>query len=621
MGEIRLLDPTVANQIAAGEVVTRPAAVVKELLENAVDAGAQNITMILAEAGEALICITDDGCGISPEQVPLAFARHATSKIRTSQDIFKINTLGFRGEALASIASVAEVEMKTRTADSETGVRVHVKECRIESTQEISMNVGTSISVYNLFYNTPARRKFLKSDSYEKRLCLDEFEHVALANPAIGFTLQVDNATPIVYPPCPLHDRVKMIAKKKVADNLFHVSLDTDILKIEGWTASPSCQVQGNREMYFFVNGRYMNPRFLYKAVSAAYGKLLPEGRSVPCYLYLQVSPDSIDVNVHPTKAEIKFDNEREIWDFVRSAVKRAVGSSYEVPELDFSSEGKIDIPVFSPSRNVSEEPATTGTLQGYNPFDINLPDDDRHLSVDYEAERLPFKEDLPSGIFTRTIHDASVPQHNYEDGFKELLAVDPQESPTIIRLPGKYFAVRNEAGLVVIHYGRAQERIEYERILTRLSSAQDQCVSASQRLLVPKTVSLAPSDAMSLLDRTDTLFAAGFEIGDMGGGTIAVYAVPLSCCVEGVDLQKVFDEMADEFSQFDNIQISDTEKTAMALAKSYAFRKDAPADTELIAVARDLFSCSDPKTAPSSALPTMWVIPITEIDKHFKQR
>jgi len=606
MGEIRLLDPTVANQIAAGEVVTRPAAVVKELMENAVDASAKNITLMLSQSGEALICVIDDGTGIPTEQIPMAFARHATSKIRTSQDIFKIGTLGFRGEALASIASVAEVEMKTRTAESQTGTAVLVREGKIESSEEVSMPVGTSLSVYNLFYNTPARRKFLKSDAYEKRLCLDEFEHVALANPSIGFTLRVDDMSPVVYPPCSLHDRVVMIAKKKVSDSLFHVSLETELLKIDGWTASPNCQVQGSRDMYFFVNGRYMNPRLLSKAVTTAYGKLLPEGKTVPCYLYLQVPADSIDVNVHPTKAEIKFDNEREVWDLVRSAVRRAVGSSYEVPELDFDAGSGIDIPLFKPGRMVSETPKTTDTLKSYNPFNIDF--DDKHPSVDSEAEKVPFKEDLPSGIFARVVTETAP-------------AVELFNSDTIgetLRLGGKYFAVMGKMGLTIIHYARAQERIEYERLLTLLSSQETQAVS--QRLLIPETISMSLSDSMSLLSRVETLSTLGFEIGDMGGGVISVYAVPASYSVNGRELQQLFDDMVVEFAQYDDIQRSEMEKTAAALAKTYSVRREVPTDAELRIIAENLMACQSPMITPSSSLSTMWVIPTAEIEKHFKR-
>lgn len=634
MREIKLLDPTVANQIAAGEVVTRPAAVVKELLENAVDASASNITLFLSGSGEAVISVTDDGCGIPPEQVPLAFARHATSKISSSQDIFKINTLGFRGEALASIASVAEVEMKTRIRESETGIKVLVRECNILSSEEVSMNSGTSISVYNLFYNTPARRKFLKSEAYEKKLCLEEFEHVALAHPAIGFTLQIEGQSPVVYPACSLHDRVHMMARKKVSDNLMHVMLDTDILKVEGWTASPLCQVQGTHDMYFFVNGRYMNPRLLYRAVIAAYGKLLPEGKSVPCYLFLEVAPDSIDVNVHPTKAEIKFDNEREIWDLIRTSVRKAVGTSYDVPLLDFNKKVNIDIPMYSQSsqsQKSSMPRSSSASLRDYNPFNTSFDFfDEKKVSVDTEAERLPFIEDLPSEFFMsqqKEDESPSTKQMQEENDTSNLYTESANlDLSDVIRLEGKYFAIRKGESLVIVNYARAQERIEFERFILRASSNQsndtasdDSKESLSQRLLIPETIELSTLESATLLDNIQLLSDMGFEIGDLGSGVLALYSVPASMS-SGGSYKQLMEDLSGEIRDDAKNDFSPLEKVAASIAKTYSVRRGIPTDMELRSIAESLFLCEEPRYTPVSQLPTMWVITTSEMDKSFKR-
>ena len=365
---IQLLPDSVANQIAAGEVVQRPASVVKELMENSIDALSKNTQVIIRDGGKALIQIIDDGCGMSETDARLCFERHATSKIREASDLFAIQTMGFRGEALASIAAVAEVELKTRQPDSQVGTSIRVAGSEVIEHEPTSCPSGTSISVKNLFFNVPARRKFLKSSSLELKHIISEFQRVALANPGVAFTLSHNGADIYKLPPGNTKQRVVHLMGKSLGQHLLDVNTTTSVIRVNGFIGKPESAKKSPGEQFFFVNNRFMKNPYLHKAVMKSYEKLLPPDSIPPYFIFLETDPSTIDVNIHPTKTEIKFEDERMVWQILNAAVREALGKFAVVPSIDFETEMVIDIPFFPRSAPVSPPEVEVNT--DFNPFD-----------------------------------------------------------------------------------------------------------------------------------------------------------------------------------------------------------------------------------------------------------
>ncbi|MCC8019035.1 MAG: DNA mismatch repair endonuclease MutL, partial [Rikenellaceae bacterium] len=366
--KIKLLPESVANQIAAGEVVNRPASVVKEMVENAVDAGSKNITVCFRDGGKSLIRIVDDGCGMDPADARMAFERHATSKITTVEDIYTLSTFGFRGEALASIASVAEVELKTRTEGHEIGTQVEINGGKFCSQTPVSCPVGSQFTVRNLFYNVPARRRFLEKSSTEARHITAEFQRVALCNPEIGFSLYDGDSLLAKLPPATLRQRVVGVIGKNISRNLLDVTADTSIVRLEGFTGRPESARQTNREQFLFINGRYFRSPYFHKAVISAYDKLIQPGTQPSYFLYLKIDPERIDVNVHPQKTEVKFTDGGDIWQIINAAVRESLAKSGAVPALDFNLDTSVQIPV-AKDKVVYPHPRITANPE-FNPFD-----------------------------------------------------------------------------------------------------------------------------------------------------------------------------------------------------------------------------------------------------------
>ena len=364
---IHLLPDSVANQIAAGEVIQRPASVIKELVENAIDAEAQEIHVLITDAGKTCIQVIDDGKGMSETDARLSFERHATSKIREASDLFALRTMGFRGEALASIAAVAEVELKTRIADEELGTRLVIAGSKVESQEAVSCPKGSNFSIRNLFFNIPARRKFLKANSTELSNILMEFERIALVHPDVAFYLYSNDTELFNLPVMPLRQRILAIFGKKLNQQLLSVEVDTTMVKVSGFVAKPETARKKGAHQYFFVNGRYMRHPYFHKAVMDAYEQLIPAGEQISYFIYFDVDPANIDVNIHPTKTEIKFENEQAIWQIVSAAVKESLGKFNAVPSIDFDTEGMPDIPAFEQSRPI--EPPKVHYNTDFNPF------------------------------------------------------------------------------------------------------------------------------------------------------------------------------------------------------------------------------------------------------------
>lgn len=366
---IQLLPDSVANQIAAGEVIQRPASVIKELVENAVDAGARNIHVTVTDAGRTNIQVIDDGKGMSETDARLAFERHSTSKIRKADDLFALRTMGFRGEALASIAAVAQVELKSRQATDEIGTLIQISGSRYEKQEPCSCAVGSIFSVSNIFYNVPARRKFLKSNSTELNNILTAFERIALVNPQITFTLHSNGTEVFNLRAANLRQRILDVFGKRFNQELLPVNVETTMCKVSGFVGKPESARKKGVHQFFFVNGRYMKHPYFNKAVMAAYDRLVPQGEQVPYFLYFDVDPKDIDVNIHPTKTEIKFENEQAIWQILSASVKESIGMFNDVPTIDFDTEDKPDIPVYNPEISTAAAAPKISLNPGYNPF------------------------------------------------------------------------------------------------------------------------------------------------------------------------------------------------------------------------------------------------------------
>ena len=387
---IHLLPDSIANQIAAGEVIQRPASVVKELVENAIDANATHIQIIIKDAGRTIIQVIDNGKGMSETDARMAFERHATSKIEQAEDLFALTTMGFRGEALPSISAISQLEIKTRTNESEVGTQITLSASKVESQEPISATVGTCITVKNLFFNVPARRKFLKSNETERRNIIVEVERIALAHPDIEFTLIDNNITLLQLPPAVLRQRISQLIGKNIDQHLLEIDIDTTLVKIFGYITKPEFAKKRRGNQFFFVNGRYMRHPYFHKAISVAFENLIQSNENPNYFIYFQVDPNSIDVNIHPTKTEIKFENEQAIWQILMVSIKESLGKFNAVPSIDFDTEDSISIPVFDKDKQTHTPQININP--DYNPFKQNTYR--RPPKMDWEALYKDFEKD-----------------------------------------------------------------------------------------------------------------------------------------------------------------------------------------------------------------------------------
>lgn len=470
---IRLLPDSVANQIAAGEVIQRPASVVKELVENAIDAGATHIDVSVKDAGKTLIQVIDDGKGMSETDARLAFERHATSKIKEAADLFALRTMGFRGEALASIAAVAQVELRTRMEGEEFGTQIQIAGSKVESQEVVSCAKGSNFAVRNLFFNVPARRKFLKSNQTELSNILTEFERIALVNPNVSFTLYHNDTEMLNLPAIQLRQRIMGVFGKKLNQDLLSFQIETSMVKIHGYIGKPESARKKGARQFFFVNGRYMRHPYFHKAVADAYEGLIPVGEQVSYFVYFEVDPANIDVNIHPTKTEIKFENEQAIWQILSASAKEALGRSNAVPSIDFDTEGMPDIPAYDPLPYAGSAPAAAPPVTSYdptyNPFDIKHVAPSSYASRSSASGWEPFYQGLekkPQQV-----------EMDWKDSFPEEM---PQEEPEVelpaeptlhdssvavekaaqhYQFKGKYILTSVKSGLMIIDQQRAQDR------------------------------------------------------------------------------------------------------------------------------------------------------------------
>ena len=537
--------------IAAGEVVQRPASVVKELMENAVDAGADQVTVVIQDAGRTLIQVIDNGCGMSPDQAVLCFERHATSKLSTAEDLQNILTFGFRGEALASIAAVAEVTLKTRREEDEVGCQVEFADSCHLSTQETASPRGANFSVRNLFYNVPARRKFLKSDNVEFKHIVTEFIHVALTSPQIGFTLTHNGKDIYVLRPAKsLKFRIQDVLGPNVAKEVVDISADTSVARISGFVGRPDSAKKGLGNQYFFVNGRYFRSPYLHKAVMKAYENLIPEGMTPPYFIYLDVDPQAMDVNIHPTKTEIKFEDDSVIFQVLYACIRETLGRNSFGESIDFDREGVPDIPAFGKNfdefRPVSEpQPGVDAT---YNPFDND----------GFPSESSPFDNSFVPGAFPGSMpssgashaprqtemfgsdwtqsglgfeKETAVHGNGYgaasfiekRDDYGKLFEDKLLPSRSVLTLQGKYIVTTGRSGLMVININRAMERILYDRFLNAMSRNEH----VTQTALFPVPVHVGVENMCLFSEHSAMLAELGFDIAPFGTDTVVVNGVP----------------------------------------------------------------------------------------------
>ena len=525
---IQLLPDSVANQIAAGEVIQRPASVVKELVENALDAGAHEVHVIVVDAGRTLIQVVDDGCGMSPTDARLSFERHATSKIRQAADLFDLHTMGFRGEALASIAAVAQVSLTTRKHDEEVGTQISIHGSRFMSQEPVACPPGSQFKVENLFFNVPARRKFLKSPSTELNNILTAYERIVLVNPQVAFSLHSNGTEISNLPVAGLRQRIVDVFGKRLNQDLLPVTVDTTICHVKGFVGKPESAKRKGAHQFFFANGRYMKHNYFAKAVMAPFERLVPQGEQVPFFLYIDVNPADIDVNIHPTKTEIKFENEQAIWQILSAAVKEAVGKFNDVPSIDFDTEGRPDFPPMGQQGQFS--PPTSGANVRYNPFkETPARGTDRSRKVDHwevlygneptQGQQIP-------GLFDE-------PQ--VEESAADIIA---EKSPSHYQYKGRFIMTAVKSGLMIIDQHRAHQRVLYEEYLDKMAHRK----WATQSVLFPDIVRLPPTEAAVMQQILSQLEAIGFSISDLGGGSFSVNGVPAG--IDGVEPRRLLEDM-----------------------------------------------------------------------------
>jgi DNA mismatch repair protein MutL len=595
---IKVLPDSVANQIAAGEVIQRPASAIKELMENAVDSGADRIQVIIKDAGRTLVQVVDNGSGMTDIDARLCFERHATSKIRQAEDLYTIRTMGFRGEALAAIAAVAQVELKTKTTGSEAGTRVKINGSEFELQEPVACPDGTSIAVRNLYFNVPARRKFLKANTTELKHIITEFQRIALAHHGTTFTLHHNDSEVYNLPAARLPERIQHLFGKTIAPQLVNVKTGTSMMQISGYVGKPEFARKTYGEQFFFVNGRFMKHPYLHRAVAQCYDGLI-SGDAVPSYfLYIEIDPGHIDVNIHPTKTEIKFEDERAAYQIVQASVREALGKFSLTPTLDFDREGAMEIPYFRPGDEVN--PPTIKINADFNPFDNG----GQQWNYEPRQDGIPQR---PSVTGWEQLY--APPQQTEQQNITGL----SQGARSFLQVKNKYIMIPVKSGVMVVNQARAYERILFEDFMHNMTEPG----GVRQQVLFPFTFELNPVDLNLLLDVSDELTAIGFDIEPFGGQSVIIRSVPATvdtndpkALIEGL-LEQLKNETPDIAGQFSE-QVA---KTA-ARVSSLSFVRTLH-DAEVQALIDRLFACREPQFTPGGKA-VLTILQIEEIEERF---
>lgn len=582
---IHVLSDAVANQIAAGEVIQRPASVVKELMENAVDAGATSIKVVVKDAGKTLVQLVDNGNGMSETDAHLCFQRHATSKIDNAEDLFAIHTSGFRGEALASIAAVSEVTLKTRIRENQLGTEVRIAGSQLESVEPVQTSPGTILQVKNLFFNIPARRKFIKSDQTELRHIINEFNHVALTRPEISFTL-IHNKSEIFHlTPANLRQRIIGIFGKTVNTTLIPLETKTSIIRITGFIGKPEHARKAYGEQFFFVNNRFIKHPYFHKAVMNGYDQILAPDHIPSYFIFFETDPSKIDVNIHPSKTEVKFEDERAIWQMLLAAVREAIGKNNLSPSIDFTKEGIIDIPVVTKDTELKIPGIETNP--DYNPFD-------------------------GENSYSRNKRVSSYNENQYQ-GWEQLFEPVP-DSPgpghKYLQIKNKYILSPVKSGLMIIDQRRAHERILYENMI----SANENKTPLAQQTLFPESIKLNAGDYQVCLEMIGEMEKLGFDIRDFGNSSVIIHGIP-SDITHG-DTRKMLEMMIEQYKNMEgDLQLTNSERMARIAAYTSAIDYGKQlTDIEMQNLVDQLFACKNPNYTPSGR-PIVKLIDIAELD------
>jgi DNA mismatch repair protein MutL len=614
---IQLLPDAVANQIAAGEVVQRPASAVKELVENAIDAGADKIQLILKDAGKSLIQVIDNGCGMSLTDARMSFERHATSKIKKAEDLFAIRTMGFRGEAMASIAAIAQVELKTRRHEDELGTCIIIEGSEVLSQEACSANTGTSISIKNLFYNTPARRNFLKSNPVEMRHIIDEFQRVALANPQIFFTLHHDGQEVYHLPASQLKQRIVHLLGNNYNQRLVPVEEDTTIINLRGFVGKPEFARKTRGEQFFFVNNRFIKDAYLNHAVFTAYQELLPD-ECYPLYvLFIEIDPSKIDINVHPTKTEIKYQDEKSIYAIIRSAVKRSLGRYNITPSLDFDQENSIEH-LITPKPFEEIVAPTIAFNPNFNPF-----------AAERKVEReIPFlrntndHRDSPIPKNWDTLYEISKrePAVQHQMHKEKNIEVDEQEitkssERQLSQIHNRYILSQIKSGFMLISQQAAHERVLYERFLQQLQTHS----GVSQQSLFPQSVTLNSSDFELLRELLPDVRALGFDIREFGKNTVVVEGIPAD--LNNVGEEQLLEQLLEGFkNNLAILKLDKRDNLARSLARNAAIKAGTKMSLEEMNLLIDqLFACQMPNLALNGK-PVISTFTLNELTERFEK-
>jgi DNA mismatch repair protein MutL len=622
---IRLLPDSVANQIAAGEVIQRPASVIKELVENAIDAGAQHIDVLVTDAGKSSIQVIDDGKGMSETDARLSFERHATSKIREAADLFALRTMGFRGEALASIAAVAQVELRTCVEGEELGTKLVIAGSKVESQEAISCPKGSNFCVKNLFFNVPARRKFLKSNQTELSNILTEFERIALVNPNVSFTLYHNDAELFNLPAIQLRQRIMGVFGKKINQDLLSLDVDTTMVRISGFVARPESARKKGARQYFFVNGRYMRHPYFHKAIMDAYEHLIPVGEQVSYFIYFDVDPGNIDVNIHPIKTEIKFENEQAIWQILAAAVKETLGKFNAVPSIDFDTEGMPDIPAFESSPYAGIQPPKTTYNPDYNPFNTSAVPPSSYSSkpsrdweqlyegLEHHSSAQHIQKSYPDDgdYFTAASMEQPVTPTLYDHSEEAAMG---EKSSQHYQFKGRFILTSVKSGLMIIDQQRAHIRILYDQYLEQITRRQ----GASQGMLFPDIVQFPVSEVPVLQEIMEDLSYLGFELTDLGGGSYAINGIPSG--IEGLNPVELIQSMVHTaMEKGGKVKEEVQSNLALTLAKAAAIVPgQVLTNEEMNGLVDGLFAVATPNYTPDGKT-VLSVLQEDELEKLFK--
>ena len=612
---IKLLPDSVANQIAAGEVIQRPASVIKELVENAIDAQATHVQIILKDAGRTLIQIIDDGVGMSETDARLAFERHSTSKIRTADDLFTLHTMGFRGEALASIAAISQVELRTRRQDAQLGTRLVINASQCESQEPDMCPVGSNFMIRNIFFNVPARRKFLKSNQVELSNIVKEFEKLALVNNDVEFTLMHNGNVMYKLMKGTFRQRIAALMGNSIDQQLLPVNIDTSLVKVQGYVGKPENARKRNALQFLFVNERFMRHPYFHKAVMSAYEQLIPEGEQPNYFLRFTVEPQAIDVNIHPTKTEIKFEDEMPIWQILAAGVKEVLGRFNEVPAIDFDTQDAPAIPAYE--GHVEVHSPDIELDPSYNPFKTASSSPSRPARQHASEHQTMSNWDELFANFERKKREGmeQTPEQQPEDvaGSQEAVLPMGELQSLYMQLKGRYILSPAKSGLMVIDQHRAHVRILFDRYINRIHTGS----MSSQTILFPEVLHLSAAQSVALQELLPEMEKMGFALSPLSGNDWAVNAIPAG--LDGVDATAMVNEILESV---DNggmpVKKRILEHLALTVARSAAIPVGRTLmQEEMDVLVADLLRLPEPNYTPDGKT-IITVIPMDQINKMF---